>query len=59
LAGTLSAPFVVRQVGLQRFERAAKAAATASEHPMIAIAAILVFLIVMFALNRFEFGRFD
>jgi len=26
---------------------------------MIAIAAILVFLVVMFALNRFEFGRFD
>ncbi|HEV2532092.1 hypothetical protein [Phenylobacterium sp.] len=49
----------VRQVGLRGRERAAKAAATASERPMIGIAAIVVFLIVIATLNRIEFGRFD
>ena len=32
---------------------------TASERPMIAIAAIVVFIAVIAALNRYEFGRFD
>jgi ribose/xylose/arabinose/galactoside ABC-type transport system permease subunit len=49
----------VRQAGLRRTTAAGKAAATVSERPMIGIAAIVVFLIVMFALNRYEFGRFD
>jgi hypothetical protein len=40
-------------------ERAGKAAAAHPEIPMIAIGAIIVFLIVIAALNRYEFGRFD
>ena len=41
-------------------ERAGKAAATVFRSaPMAAIYAIVFFLVVMFALNRYEFGRFD
>jgi ribose/xylose/arabinose/galactoside ABC-type transport system permease subunit len=44
---------------LRACKRAAKAAATVSEPPMIGIAAIVVFILVIAALNRYEFGRFD
>jgi hypothetical protein len=38
---------------------AGKAASTVSESLMIGIGAIFVFILVIAALNRFEFGRFD
>jgi ribose/xylose/arabinose/galactoside ABC-type transport system permease subunit len=44
---------------LRAWKLAAKAPATVSERPMIGIAAIVVFILVIAALNRFEFGRFD
>jgi hypothetical protein len=44
---------------LRRGDRPGKAATTASERPMIGIAAIVIFLIVIAALNKYEFGRFD
>ncbi|MDB5419811.1 MAG: hypothetical protein JWP50_3230, partial [Phenylobacterium sp.] len=45
--------------GLRLAGAAGKAAATHLESPMIAIFAIAAFLIVIAALNRYEFGRFD
>lgn len=56
----------LRAFGANEFRRrlralaaAGKAAMTASERPMIGIAAIFVFLLVIAVLNRYEFGRFD
>jgi hypothetical protein len=43
---------------LRPARRPAKAASTASE-PSMGIIAIVIFLAVFAALNRYEFGRFD
>jgi ribose/xylose/arabinose/galactoside ABC-type transport system permease subunit len=52
-------PHQDKQAALPRARASARAAAEPSEQPMSAILVVLVFLVVMFALNRYEFGRFD
>jgi hypothetical protein len=44
---------------LPRTRASARAAPEPSEQPMSAILVVIVFLVVMFALNKYEFGRLD
>ena len=58
---TLSTPCCVPQARLPSAPGAGKAPATFawSQDPMVAIGMIVAFLVVMAALNFYEFGRLD
>ena len=45
--------------GLRRADGLGKAASQLKESPVLGIAAIAVFIVVIAALNFIEFGRFD